>query len=200
MATTRGLEETPNFGSTRLTRPDEEQFASTRHAETTAIPRHAPRIGADRLIRIRPKYRSSGRVFRVPGGRIPDASDAIINQDVYRRGNTAEMGRAQRRRRLVNQFFHRKRRNFRSKFLAHDFGCRASRRLDSVVKSAVERRKSYSASGPSRKSVFNRGLPKALAGEPKEIANLRCRCRFVCCWVDRRCLDGAWENCALHAR
>ena len=55
MATTRGLEETPYLGSTRLTRPDEEQLASTRHAETTAAPRHRPRIATDPRICIRPK-------------------------------------------------------------------------------------------------------------------------------------------------
>src|ERR1700753_3400635 len=57
MATTRGLEETPYLGSTRLERPDEAQFASRRHAETTAIPRQAPSFGADSVICIRPKCR-----------------------------------------------------------------------------------------------------------------------------------------------
>lgn len=66
MATTRGLEDTPYLGSTRLERPDEEQLASTRHAETTAIARQAPKTGADPLIFIRPKYRCTDRDFRVP--------------------------------------------------------------------------------------------------------------------------------------
>ena len=66
MATTRGLEETPYLGSTRLTRPDEEQLASTRHAETTAAPRHRPRIATDPRICIRPKqqFRRLPRAWR----------------------------------------------------------------------------------------------------------------------------------------
>ena len=58
-----------------------------------AIPRQAPKSGADCLIRIRPKYYSAGRSFRVPGGMSPMQAPACINRSIYRTGNTAEMGR-----------------------------------------------------------------------------------------------------------
>src|SRR5579871_2174649 len=120
MATTRGLDETPYFGSTLLERPDEAQLASRRQAETTAIPRprsketpkQASETGADRLIRIGPKCCP----IAIPptafpaclADFVPDAVlTARINKTIYRSGNTAEMGRARGWQRLVNQSFAR---------------------------------------------------------------------------------------------
>jgi hypothetical protein len=60
-----------------------------------------------------PSTHSTGRVFCVPDGRAPDASYASINKDVYRRGNAAEMGRADGRLRLVNHFLRCKWQNLR---------------------------------------------------------------------------------------
>jgi hypothetical protein len=97
MATTRGLEETPYFGSTLLERPDEEQLASTRHADATAIARHAPKAGADPLICIRPKYPSAGRDFRVPGSRLsrcqPQGLHQRSNIPQREHGGNGESGR-----------------------------------------------------------------------------------------------------------
>src|ERR1700730_8365061 len=62
-ATTRGLEETPYLGSTRLANlPDEAQFARTRHAATAAALRAIKITGSDPRIPIRPNYHSTGRV------------------------------------------------------------------------------------------------------------------------------------------
>ena len=49
------------MGSTWLERPDEEQLASTRQADTTAKPRITPKTGVGRLILIRPDNHPTGR-------------------------------------------------------------------------------------------------------------------------------------------
>src|ERR1700750_541276 len=60
MATTRGLEETPYLGSTRLANLfDEAQLARTRHAAMAAMPRAIRTIDFCR-IPIRPSYQSNG--------------------------------------------------------------------------------------------------------------------------------------------
>ena len=68
MATTRALDETPYFGSTRLANLlDEAQLASTRQVATAAAPRAKRRVETgvdltefDSRIPIRPNYRSVG--------------------------------------------------------------------------------------------------------------------------------------------
>ncbi len=42
-----------------------------------------------------PSAISAGRSFRVPGGRIPDASPGSHQRIIYRSGNAAEMGTGQ---------------------------------------------------------------------------------------------------------
>src|SRR3954470_6665611 len=62
-ATTRGLEDTPYFGSTRLANLLEEaQLASARQVAAIAAARAARKTESDRRIPIRPKYHFAGGV------------------------------------------------------------------------------------------------------------------------------------------
>src|SRR5580704_7073591 len=94
-ATTRGLEETPYLGSTRLANLfDEAQLASTRHIAATAAPRAAQTTGSDGRIPIRPNYHPAGwlptsRQYRQ---RVPTRPTKRIKLRGYRIRNTAEMG------------------------------------------------------------------------------------------------------------
>jgi hypothetical protein len=96
------------LGSTRLDRPDEEQLASTTHADTTAMPRVAPKTRVGRLILIRPDNHSTGRtpVLRLsavcsPMRPIP-ASTGNISQP-QRGGNGESTQRAWGWQKVVNQ-------------------------------------------------------------------------------------------------
>src|SRR5579872_3148642 len=66
---------------------------------------------------------------------------AGIIEAIYRRGNTAEMGRATGWKRLVNHSLRSKRRSLHTNYRAQDFGCTGLERLDSDTERACEGRK-----------------------------------------------------------
>src|ERR1700732_3324464 len=98
-STTRGLEETPYLGSTRLANlPDEAQLASAKQAATAAARRAISKTGSDRRIPIRPNYHSTGRtLLQGVNDQTPRCSHLRIKvMKRYRNPNTAEMGRVHR--------------------------------------------------------------------------------------------------------
>jgi hypothetical protein len=108
-ATTRGLDETPYLGSTRLANlSDEAQLARMRHVATAAALRAARTIDFDRRIPIRPNYHSTSdlptlRLVRLTSRSGPPPHRRTKISQPERGGNGVSFGVAHLTSDVVNQ-------------------------------------------------------------------------------------------------